>query len=148
MLFVSCLTPWECCPVPALPCTACFCCVLLSLPCSWAVLICRTSFSSGLHISWLSWSILPLGRELKDGTAAIPVGLSWTASVGFSRGMVGREWSGWGWSFLRVEGWRSQITQQFSQILDTHRLQRDLTLQAELWFLYGRLDVSFTSGRT
>lgn len=95
MLFVSCLTPCECCPVPGLPCTACFCCALLSLHCSWAVLICRTSFSSGLHISWLSWSILPPGRELKDGRAAIPVGLSWAASVGFSRGMAGREWSGW-----------------------------------------------------
>lgn len=111
---MSCLTPCEGYPVPALPCTACFCCTLLSLPCSWAVLICRTLFSSGLHIFWLSWPILPRGRELEDGRATLPMGLCWT--VGCSRRMVGREWSGWGWSFLRVEGWRSQITQQFSQI--------------------------------
>lgn len=99
---------------PVLPCLLLLCFAVSSLQLSCLNL--PNQFSSGLHIFWLSWPILPLGRGLKDGRTAIPVELCWSASMGFSRGMVGREWSSWGWNFVRVEEWRSQITQQFSQI--------------------------------
>lgn len=133
-----------CQPCPALPASAVLCCLF-----------------PAVELSWFAEPVFPVVCTYPDSpdpscplagscrmVELLPVGLSWTASVGFSRGMVGREWSGWGWNYLRVEGWRSQITQQFSQILDTRLLQTVLALQAGLWSLYGRLDVSFTSART
>lgn len=104
-----------------LPCAsrALHCLLLLCLAVSSVQLSClnlqNQFFQCFVHILTLL-THPALGRELKDGRTAKPVGQCWTASVAFSRGMAGREWSGWGWNFLRVEGWRSQITQQFSQI--------------------------------
>lgn len=95
-----------CLPCPALPASAMLCCLFPAVELSWFAepvfpVVCTYPGSPDPSC--------PLAGSCRM-VELLPVGVSWTASVGFSRGMVGRESSGWGWSYLRVEGWRSQIT--------------------------------------
>lgn len=142
----------RCQPCPTLPASAC---ALLCLCISSLELSCidlQNLFPVGCTYSESPWPFLLLSRGLKDGRVAVRTGLCWTASMGFSRGMVGREWSGWWvWESLESRGGGGYFSDSVSEdprspsssvrwILDIHSsprlLQTDLTLQAGLWFLY------------